>query len=183
MSEVSNFDFSQLDTIDLDEESSFREELRIDKYNLDEECGKQPYLTFKWAALAAEAERRVNKAKIAMELCRANLDADIRKSPSKYGLETKMTESAIQGIILKNEDYRLAEDTYVEAKRRHGVVMAASRGINDKKSELDNLIKLFLNNYYAEQYVPKAVDDRARDSVRDDQNDYLNTYSRRKRQS
>jgi hypothetical protein len=178
MSQISDFSFDELDNVDIEEGDPFRNELSIDKYNLDDEWKRQPYLTFKWTALVAEAERRMDKAKTEREITRSNLDAAIRKSPTKYGLETKMTESAIQGIIITSNEFKEAEEKYVEAKRRYGIVVAASRGIGDKKAALENIVKLFLNNYYAEPYVPKEMHEKVQEQARDEQIDQLNNSPR-----
>jgi len=179
MSTIKEFDFDVLDSIDVTTNDSFAEELEIDKYNLDEEWKRQPYLCYKWTSLVAEAEKRLDDVKSRRDLCKANLDAAVRRNPQEYGLlKEKPTEAAILGVIVANDTYRELEEKYIEAKRKFGIAQAASRAVDHKKQALENMVKLFLNNYYAEPFVPKDAQDKFHDQGRDAQNEYLNSHRR-----
>jgi hypothetical protein len=175
---IQDYDFSNLDNEEIDV-ISFKEDVAIDKYNLEDEWCKQPSLAFKWTALVAEAERKLDKLKTEREICRANLDSEIRKHPITHGLG-KVTENAIEGIIVNDDSYKEVSNRYIEAKRHLGIVQAASKAIDHRKQALEGLVKLYLNNYYVQPYVPKEFEDKVTDQSRDEQNEMLNNNLRLK---
>lgn len=130
-------------------ELNFGKALEIDKYNLDEELLQQALLYLEWSDAKAQAEQERDKAKEQLDLTRAELDISIRRDPKAFGLE-KITEGAISNIILTQDKYQKAEIVYLEMRYSYNVISGALEALSHKKSALENLVKLFLNNYWAE---------------------------------
>lgn len=141
-------DFSLKDTYD------FTHATKINKHALEDECQMQAELMRDFSHLAAVIEAKSNYYKRKAELKRAELDKDIRQNPKNYGMD-KVTESAITNTIILDPEIKTLQDEYWKNVGQHGVVMAVVKGLEHKRTQLDNLVKLFLNNYYAE---PRTTD-------------------------
>jgi hypothetical protein len=166
---------------DIEEEFSLKDDISIDKYNLEDEWKRQPYVIYRWAALLAEAEKQVEVIKNRLELERSNLDAKVRTNPSEYGFkDSKVTETAIARALSSNEGLMKTQNELIEARRRYGVINAAYQAINHKRPALENLVKLFLNNYYSEPYVPKEAKDISQDQTKAEVTKQLEGYKRRR---
>jgi hypothetical protein len=132
----------------------FQKDLDIDKFSLDDEWAKQPSTFHKWSMQLAEAEMERDKAKEEIDLVRAELDLAIRTDPIKFKLE-KITESAVNSAIITNEKYRKSLDEYNQLKYNHRIIQSAIESLNHKKYALDNLVRLFLSEYYLRDAPPK----------------------------
>jgi hypothetical protein len=132
----------------------YEKDLQIDKYGLDDEWAKQAHLFHHWSIILAEAEMVRDKAKENIDLVKAELDLAIRSDPSKFGLE-KITESAVNSAIVTDKKYRLVLDDYNQLKYNHKIIQSAIESLNHKKYALDNLVRLFLSEYYLKEAPPQ----------------------------
>jgi len=142
---------------------NFEEDVRIDELALDVEWVQQPSLMAKYCSYAAETKKMMDLAKERVDVVAATLDKDIRSNPEKYDLG-KVTESAIQNIILLQPEYREANDAYIEARYENEMAQAAVRALDQKKSALKNLVKLLGLSYFASPNAPhdlhEAIENR-----------------------
>ncbi len=134
----------------------YENDIRIDESALDVEWLNQPELMYKYAAHAAEMKKEVDEAKERMEVMRATLDADIRKNPEAYGM-TKVTESAIGGAITIQPNYQSAVDAYNAAQYEFGIASAAVRAVDQRKTALENLVRLLTASYFAGPQAPRDL--------------------------
>lgn len=144
----------------------YKEDLEIDKDNLDEAWQYQALKFAHWAEKEVEALSQRDKAKEQLELMRANLDSHIRKNPNSYFLE-KVTESAIQNIILQNENYQKANNAYLDAVRQAKIFGVAREAFDHRKKALEKLTDLFLSQYWAEpregRITKKVMEEKGRE--------------------
>jgi hypothetical protein len=133
----------------------YKEDLKIDKYALDEEWLKQPTLFINWAEEFVEAQADRDRKKEQLDLIKAELDNIIRSEPEKFGL-TKVTEGAIQNIILTEGSYRDAQDKYLTAIKQAKILDVAKEAFDHKKKALENLTQLFLAGYFANSEIMKG---------------------------
>jgi len=146
----------------LNEINEFENDRSIDKFELDEEWKKQPDLYFKWADLFAKASLLVDKIKDALEVRKAQIDKAVRANPKDFGIE-KVTNEAINNIVILDDEYRKLSQELIQAKYEESVLGAVVKTMEHKKQALENIVKLFLNNYYAEpaiEAVKKAEEKR-----------------------
>jgi len=136
---------------------NYEQDVRIDPSALDVEWLRQPGLVFQYGKLAAEWERRVEKSRRRMDVARAELDSAIRKNPTKFKLD-KATETAINNVITSHPDYSDAHSEYLENKYEWEMAKAANRALNDKRSSLENLVRLYGQNYFAGPKLPRDLD-------------------------
>jgi hypothetical protein len=159
---------------------SYEEDLTIDRYALDDEWVKQPTVFMEWSEHYAQAILERDRAKEKLDLIRAEIDADVRTNPEKYDLQ-KITESAISSAIIQTKEYGDAMNIYIEAVKFVNILGGAKDALNHKKAALENLTRLYLENYYAKPNIPKEVKVISDDNVRKKEQLKLNLSMKERR--
>ena len=137
-------------------ELNYEEDIRIDPTALDVEWLEQPELMRKYAQHVAEMEKLRDEAKERLEVGKAQIEMAIRNEPEKFGLK-KVTESSIQSTILLQDEYKRLVQDYNDAKYEYGVAVAAVRAIDQRKTALENLVKLLTTSYFAGPKAPRDL--------------------------
>lgn len=135
---------------------NYEQDVNIDETALDVEWLQQANLMYKYARHQAETRKAMDEAKERLDFIKAKLEMDIRANPETYGL-SKVTESAIASTILLQPEYQEASKKYIEAKYENEVAVAAVRAIDQKKTALENLVKLLSVSYFAGPSVPRDL--------------------------
>jgi hypothetical protein len=141
---------------------NYENDLHIDKDSLEECLVEQPRLYGKWSNAWAQAIKERDQAKEDLNIKRAELDMKIRKSWDIHGFDKKPTDMAITTWICAHEEYRRKNFHLIQATYNVNILEAAKWAFQHRKDALDNLVKLYLNNYYADS---KAVGQEARDML------------------
>jgi len=129
--------------------------LDIDEFNLDQAWVKQPRLYFTWAKKAADARRDMDQLKADLEVTRAEIDSDVRRDPNSFGIETKITEKVVEAVVAQDVRCVGVLKRMREAKHRFDVVSAVVASLDQRKSALEQLVRLRLADYYSEPRAPK----------------------------
>ena len=137
-------------------ELHYEQDVNIDETALDVEWLQQSNLMYKYARYQAETKKAMDEAKERLDFIRAKVEMDIRTNPESYGL-SKVTESAIASTILLQPEYQEASKKYIEAKYENDVATAAVRAIDQKKTALENLVKLLSVSYFAGPSAPRDL--------------------------
>ena len=140
----------------------YEKDLYIDKDSLEDCLVKQPELYGKWSTIWATAIEERDRAKDNLNVEKARLDMKVRKSWDILGFDKKPTDMAITTWICANNDYRKANFNLIEKTHAVNVLESAKWAFQHRKDSLDNLVKLYLNNYYADS---KAVGQEARNML------------------
>ena len=140
-------------------ELNYEKDLHIDKDALEDCLIDQPSLYGKWSNAWARAVRERDQAKETLNIVKADLDMKIRKNWDILGFDKKPTDMAIITWICAQEDYRGANLVLIEAAYAVNVLETAKWAFQHRKDALDNLVKLFLSNYYSDS---KSVGQEAR---------------------
>lgn len=135
---------------------SYESDMYIDESALDVELLGQASLMAKYTRMTAQAQLDRDLAKEDLELTRAKLDLAIRDDPESYGLG-KVTETAINNVILINDDYRAKLKDYHDANFEYNALQGTVRSIDHKKSALENLVRLYGLDYIAGPSVPRDL--------------------------
>lgn len=135
---------------------NYEQDVSIDETALDVEWLQQANLMYKYARYHAETKKAMDEAKERLDFIKAKLEMDIRANPEDYGL-SKVTESAIASTVLLQSEYQEASKKYIEAKYENDVATAAVRAIDQKKTALENLVKLLSVNYFAGPSAPRDL--------------------------
>lgn len=135
---------------------NYEEDVVIDESMLDVEWLDQPRMMMKYTQYAAEARKRLDEAKEAMDVKYAELDRDIRDNPSDFELE-KITETIVQETIKRQEDYKEAVQEWIDAKYEWEMATAAVRAMDQRKVALENLVRLHGMSYFAGPSAPRDL--------------------------
>jgi len=138
------------------ENLNYEQDVKIDPNALDVEWLEQAELMKKYAHHAADTKKDMDEAKERMEAGKARIEMDVRTSPQLYNLE-KVTEGAIQSTILLQKDYQELVTEYNKAKYEYDVSVAVVRAIDQRKTALENLVKLLTASYFAGPKAPRDL--------------------------
>lgn len=141
-----------------EKEFDFEKDLSINKFRLEEECLSHSSIYFRYAEAQAQAKTRVAKAKDNLELVKAERSVAIREKLSKSG---KVTEAMISSNILKDEEVLEATNKLRKAEDISAKLDVAVKAFEHRKSELDNLVKLYCAGYFS---IPN-VSDKSKNDV------------------
>ncbi len=134
-------------------------DISIDEMSLDREWTDQPRMYFRYAVKLADARRELDQANANLDLTKAELDTAIRSDPEKFGL-AKVTESALEAVILTQDGYETAKAAVLRMKHDMDVMAAAVGALDHRKKALEKLCELFLANYFSRPRAPEGGKDR-----------------------
>lgn len=122
-------------------------DLELDRMNLELETQKQGTLFQKWATLLADAKAEKGRADNALKLEMARLAQVFRGSK----LETTgkfPTNDAVTELVDQHPAIQTARELVVTTSREVSVLEGVVRGMEHKKSSIDNLCYLATSSYY-----------------------------------
>jgi len=162
---------------------SFKDDIIIDKFQLEEEWQKQPYLFEKWSTRYAEAVDEKDRLKLKIEVVKADIENDIRNDPKKFGLGDKPTVNAIAAVVTTNEDVVTLTGAYLDAVKNSNILQGVKEAMNHRKSALENLVKLFLNSYYTKPDAPAEFVQKIEEEVAAESQEKIKKKLRKKMRS
>lgn len=137
-------------------ETTYKQDIEINPEALDVEWVKQPSLYMKYSEQLAGLRDRVDRLKEKFDVLDAGLGLKIRQDPARYGLD-KLTEGGVQTVIATNEAHLSLSDEMATARYEYEVMQAAVRAMDQKKSALENLVRLHGSSYFAGPSVPRDL--------------------------
>lgn len=136
--------------------NEFQADKRIDPNQLDVECARQSERFHHWAELAVEAGYKLDRAKLKLEVTKAKLEIDCRRSPADFGL-SKLTENGIEAAVNAHEDYLDAYEAWIKARRESRLLDKAVESMDSKRRMLESLIRLHGQQYFSGPSVPRDL--------------------------
>lgn len=134
--------------------------VEIDPNNLDKECIRLPsdYLQYCFAAVDAKAD--LDEAKAELDVTEADILADVRDNPHKYGLEiserTKApTDKACAAQVAIDPRYKKMIAKVNELKYEAEIAQAIVNAFEVKKRSIANLIDLHSMGYFSNVKLSK----------------------------
>jgi len=142
------------------EELSY-EELKFDKFRLDEEYEEQPRLYDKWSKWWGRALLLRKRAEDDLERIKGQVDLDIRKDPQKHGLtpddKGKVMESAIKAAVLIDEEILATQDEFYRAYALAKALESSVKSFEQRKELLRGEGDLWVNKYYSDISIRKKA--------------------------
>ena len=136
--------------------NKYEKDIEIIPDELDVAWIEQPTLMFRYASKVAEASKVWDNAKERLSIVRADLDKQIRDFPEKYGIE-KITETVVSNTILKQSEYQQANQDVIDTQYDFNIARAAVTALENKKVALENLVKLYGQQYFAGPNLPRDI--------------------------
>ena len=134
----------------------YEKDIRIDPNALDVEWLEQPELMRKYVKHTADMEKEKDDAKEKLDITKARIEMEIRNNPENFGL-AKVTEGGILSTILLQEEYQEVSREYNNAKYEYNIAVAAVKAIDQRKTALENLVRLLSASYFAGPQVPRDL--------------------------
>ena len=150
---------------------SYREEVKINKYCLDDELEKLPSQVQEYGELLHDMVEEKDNKDLELAIYEAKLDEEIRNLNAKItDKKDKFTEPQIKNKIIKDvKRVQLAKECN-KLKKKVGYLKVATDAFGKKNTNVNSLCELYLANYFTNPYVKKNEDDRYRDKIRKDLN-------------
>ncbi len=130
----------------------FKEDVKLDKYNLDKCALEQPELYAEWGEQWANAVNVRDRAKDRLALIRSECDEEIRSSPGRFGwakADKAPTEAFISSAICGHEKYIEANDEYLDACHNVNVLAVAKESFEQRRKMIEVLVQLYVSSYYS----------------------------------
>lgn len=156
---------------------SYKDDITIAKHELDKEWINQPKLFCQYAEEAVEASFERDKAKEQLDLVKAEMDGQIRKNPTKFGLD-KATDTAVANAIIQTEEYKKANSYFLDCLKKMRIMEVARESFDHKKRALEKLTDLFISGYWSEPKINKDTKDIFSDIETDKHKEILNKNDR-----
>jgi hypothetical protein len=130
--------------------------LAIDQNKLDEEWLDQAEQFHNAAVQLALAKFRRDERKAALEVVRADVTLDVYSNPTTRYRLPKLTEKTAEAAVARDKRVRVATKAYNQAKYKVEMLEALVNGFEQRKTALENLVKLEARDYFAEPRVRVA---------------------------
>ncbi len=137
-------------------ELDYEADIHIDELALDLELLRQPNLMLRYCRNAAHSRKQLDLSKEALDMVKSQLAKSIRRDPKKFGYE-KLTEGGLLECIQQSAEHRKAMREYIDFKYEYEVAIGVVRSIDQKKSALENLVRLHGASYFAGPAVPRDL--------------------------
>lgn len=150
------------------QDNSFEQDLSINKYKLDEECLSHSSRYAYYSEAQAVAKSNVSKAKDNLEYVTAEANLRIRKEYAEKG--EKFTEAVITSQLTLDKDVNEAKSKLREEEEVYSRLSVAVQAMETRRSELDNLVKLYCAGYFstvnADGNVRKGINEQTSSDIR-----------------
>jgi hypothetical protein len=124
----------------------------VDPTRLDQEWVEQPKLYFRYARKVAELQGAVEQAKAAIDVVEAECSSRVRANPERFKV-AKVTDKAVSERVYQMAEYQEAVLEYQRLRKALDVYKAAVTALDHRKRALENLVKLWLGEYYSNPRV------------------------------
>lgn len=120
------------------------ENLKIDIYNLEENCATHSEHFHSAALLASGSTLLVNKADLLSKELKAEIAIDVRSDPEKYGI-VKVTENQISEAVDCAEEIKDVKRLWVECVWLKNKCDALVEAFEHRRSMLNNEVQLYMS--------------------------------------
>lgn len=128
----------------------------IDPEALDVESVRHADLYFKWAERSVEAQIELEFLALDLDVLKGRLQMECREYPDRFNVKN-ITETAIKSAVESCPPYVDAFKKYLAAKGEKLMLEKAETAMEVRKRMLDNLIKLFGQEYFAGPAAPRDL--------------------------
>ena len=136
----------------------------MDYYSIDIELSKlhiefikQVKLYEYWSKKLTDLTTKKDNFKKEMDEHEAYLDLYLRKNWEREHSEIKLTESSIKSAIKTDKEYQAKNEEYLKCMSEFNAVVSMKNTLEQRKSALENAVKLYTAGYFTTQCVEKEV--------------------------
>ena len=135
----------------MEDDTTYAEDIAIDPDLLDEEWLKQPGLYFKWAAQLADATDTHDKIWERLKVRRSELTRESKDhGATNAGLQ--------EAYYREHKDHQALKAELADAKFQINMIQGAVNAMAHRKAALENLVKLWSNEYFSSPSTPHMLE-------------------------
>jgi len=126
--------------------------------NTDDMVGEwtsQPRLVYKYNMKLSAAKKAVEELENNLAVVKAKKEKEIRNNPEKYGL-IKTTDAAVSTAVTCDAEVVETRKEVTEARYKESVLWAACRALENKKTALENIVRMQGREMFSEPKAPGA---------------------------
>lgn len=138
-------------------ESTYSEDLEIDFAQLDINWRDHSANYMKWSEKWVDAVSNKDRIKESLDVLKAELDATWR---TPLPGEKKLTEVAIAAKITTDKDYKLTNQTLLDAIEAVNLLASAKSAFEHRKYALQGLTQLWLGGYFSNPNIPTEIKEK-----------------------
>lgn len=120
-----------------------KKDLKINQYDLDSELIRQPLLYERICSYLYNLENRRDKKKSEVDIVYSEIFIEIKETSKK-----KETEASIKAKIYTDDRYKKVKEEHLQLVYEASMAEGMKWAYDHRRTSLDSLIKLYLNNYY-----------------------------------
>lgn len=125
---------------------SFSDDVKVDKYALDEEMEMNPSLLDQYGTKYAEARAEQDRLEVQIKYLSAKKALEFRKNPPS---DVKVTDSTIEALVNSDEELNNLKNDLNDAKEDVYTYYSALESLRDKGLRLHDLMELYKTGYYS----------------------------------
>jgi len=144
-------------------ENEFQEDIKINRFRLDEEWERNPVLYDKWSKLAAAAERERMEADVDKDILRAKLYRRYRLDLAHSG--EKYTDALIDACVKTDPEYRKAVEELIAMTESASIMLDKKWAFQQRKTSLEEIQQGILSGLYAKPNIMEDAE-KAREGFR-----------------
>jgi hypothetical protein len=145
-------------------ESTFKEDIKINKFGLDNCCEEQASFMHYWGDMEADAKKDKSKAIQKVKELRAEKQLYYFLHPKD---NIKNTVDNVKAMVEADEEVRKAEQEVIELTHKADRMAGNVRALEHRKSELKNLTNQWIAGYYA---TPTGSKSKTDDKIKEQRN-------------
>lgn len=134
-------------------------DVSIELSKLHIEFIKQVKLYEHWSRKLSDFGTIKDNRKKELEEHEAHLDLYLRKNWDGLHSEVKLTEASIKSAIKTDEEQIARNEDYLKALSDYNAALTMKNVLEQRKTALENEVKLYTAGYFTTQYVDKEVED------------------------
>ena len=139
------------------EEFDFETDLELDPMQLDVEWIDQSKLYMQYAEACGHAVKMEQKAHERVKTVRSELILEANKGGEKL-VGVKVTLSTIEAWYRTHPTYKEAKKEWHEAEYNASLFKSALTALTNKRSALENLVRLWLGEYFSGPKTPRDIE-------------------------
>lgn len=139
------------------EQREYHEDLSIDPGKLDEEWLEQAHLYMHYAGQLAHAKMALHRAKENVKTTRSKLILEAKSEAAPAGKNP--TAQVVEAYYRTHEDYMNAKAEEIEAEFDVNVLEAGVFAMHQRKTALENEVRLCMGEYFAGPVEPRDLSD------------------------
>lgn len=130
------------------------EDLKINRYKLEDEAENQPSLFYHYSEEATTAREERDKAKAKLKEIEGRISLDYRSG--KRVTEAKITENSISAAVDIDPEVIDARNKFLQAEAELGKATAAEEAMQQRKAMIGHLVQLYTMQYYSKPSAGKG---------------------------